>query len=123
MPNLNKDVLFLIFEELWEDSKSLFSCLMVNRIWCETVIPILWRNPWHFNIEYSKLFMIITFYLPHEILKKQEIEPPSVSCKSQLFDYLSYCRSINVEIINNIIYSETLNDQSILQEFCSLLIR
>src|SRR5438045_4036805 len=41
MPKLNKDILFLIFEELREDSKSLFSCLMVNRLWCETVISIL----------------------------------------------------------------------------------
>ncbi|CAG8694481.1 14391_t:CDS:1, partial [Rhizophagus irregularis] len=45
MAKLNKDILFLIFEELQVDSKTLFSCLMVNKIWCETVTPILWRNP------------------------------------------------------------------------------
>ena len=77
MPKLNKDILFLIFDALQEDSKTLFSCLMVDRLWCETAIPILWRNPWCYNINYrnkSSLYHIITFYLTddsREFLSKQ----------------------------------------------------
>ena len=70
MAKLNKDILFLIFEELQVDSKSLFSCLMVNKICCETVTPILWRNPWCYDINYSNknyLFMIIASYLSDDI--------------------------------------------------------
>src|SRR5438045_9458208 len=70
MSRLNKDILFLIFEEFHDDSKSLFSCLMVNRIWCETAIPVLWRNPWKYGINYSNkgyLFTIFTLYLPNKI--------------------------------------------------------
>ncbi|CAG8778662.1 17359_t:CDS:1, partial [Dentiscutata heterogama] len=26
---------------------NLFSCLLVNSHWCESVIPILWRHPFH----------------------------------------------------------------------------
>src|ERR1700761_586436 len=102
MSKLNKDILFLIFEELEVDSKSLFSCLMVNRLWCETVIPILWRNPWCYDIDYYNkdyLFIIIASYLSDnikEFLTEQGINLPSVSTKSLLFDYLSFCRSINV---------------------------
>ncbi|GBB99453.1 hypothetical protein RclHR1_35280001 [Rhizophagus clarus] len=33
MSRLNEDILFLIYEKLQNDSKSLFSCLMVNRLW------------------------------------------------------------------------------------------
>ncbi|UZO00044.1 uncharacterized protein OCT59_001298 [Rhizophagus irregularis] len=87
MSKLNKDILFLIFEELREDSKSLFSCLMINRLWCETAIPILWRNPWCYN----------------EFITNQEIQLPSGSNQSLLFDYFSYCRSVNVNIIKEII--------------------
>uniref|UniRef100_U9SJ23 Uncharacterized protein n=1 Tax=Rhizophagus irregularis (strain DAOM 181602 / DAOM 197198 / MUCL 43194) TaxID=747089 RepID=U9SJ23_RHIID len=58
MSKLNKDILFLIFEELKDDSKSLFSCLMTNRLWCEIVIPILWKI--------------------HESLTKQGIQLPLV---------------------------------------------
>src|SRR5438045_6860931 len=109
MSKLNKDILFLIFEEL-HDSKSLFSCLMVNKLWCETVIPILWRNPWCYDINYSNksyLFVIIASYLFHdhtkEFLTRQGIQLPSILHQSHLFDYLSLCRSINVNVINNVI--------------------
>src|SRR5271154_2440848 len=98
----NKDILFLIFEELQHDSKSLFSCLMVNRLWCETVIPILWRNPWRYNSNYnnkSYLFVTIAFYLSDdskELLTRQGIQLPPIPSQPLLFDYLSFCRSINV---------------------------
>jgi hypothetical protein len=110
MSKLNKDILFLIFEELKYDSKSLFSCLMVNRLWYETVIPVLWRNPWCYNnINYNNknyLLAIITFYLSDDIKKfltRQGVQLPSVSYQSLSFDYLSLCRSININTINRII--------------------
>ena len=74
MSDLNKNILFLLFDKLQSDSKSLFSCLLVNKLWCETVIPILWRNPWRYedNINYqekSSLYHIITLSLPNVIKK------------------------------------------------------
>jgi hypothetical protein len=107
---LNKDILFLIFEELQDDSKSLFSCLMVNRLWCETVIPILWKNPWCYKgINYSNkrsLFIIIVHYLSDnikEFVTEKGIQLSLAIHQSLLFDYLSFCRSINVDIIKSII--------------------
>jgi hypothetical protein len=70
MPKLNKDILFLLFEEFQDDSQSLFSFSMVDRLWCETVIPVLWRNPWKYNIDYrhkSSLYYIITSYLSDSV--------------------------------------------------------
>src|SRR5579871_1430436 len=109
MSRLNKDILFLIFEELQDDSKTLFSCLMVNRLWCETVIPVLWRNPWRYDIKHrnkSSLYCIIIFYLTaniKEVLTRQGVKLPPTSYKSLLFDYLSLCRSMNINVINEII--------------------
>jgi hypothetical protein len=133
MPILNKDILFLIFEELQDDSKSLFSCLMVNRYWCDTVIPVLWRNPWCYNsINYSNksyLFIIIACYLFDDIkefITNQRIRLPSGSKQPLLFDYLSFCRSINVNIINNIISigsSLAYNQFCMQQEFYYLFMR
>uniref|UniRef100_U9T9D3 F-box domain-containing protein n=1 Tax=Rhizophagus irregularis (strain DAOM 181602 / DAOM 197198 / MUCL 43194) TaxID=747089 RepID=U9T9D3_RHIID len=133
MAKLNKDILFLIFEELQEDSKSLFSCLMVNRLWCETVVPILWRNPWCYKgINYrnkNSLFIIISHYLIDDIkefITIQRIQLPSYSNQSLLFDYLSFCRSINVDTINNIISigsSLPYNQFFMQQEFYSLFMR
>jgi hypothetical protein len=132
MSNLNKDILFLIFEELQDDSKSLFSCLMVNRLWCETVIPILWRDPWCYDINYSNknyLFIIIASYFSDDIkesLTRQGIKLPSVSCQLLSFDYLSFCRSINVNTINIItsIGSPLVYNQFLLQqEFFDLFMK
>jgi hypothetical protein len=127
-----EDILFLIFGELKDDSKSLFSCLMVNRLWCEIVIPILWRNPWCYNINYFNkncLFLIIASYLSDDIkesLTRQEIQLPSFSHQSLLFDYLSFCRSINMRIINTLISTNGFpsNNHSLLQqEFYGLFMK
>ncbi|EXX53402.1 uncharacterized protein OCT59_012724 [Rhizophagus irregularis] len=132
MSKLNKDILFLLFEELRDDSKSLFSCLMVNRLWCETVIPVLWRNPWCYDINYHNknyLFTIIASYLSDDIkesLTRQGIQLPSFSYQQFLFDYLSFCRSINIAIINIItsIGSPLSYNQFILQqEFYGLFMK
>ena len=133
MSKLNKDTLFLIFEELQDDSKFLFSCLMVNRLWSETVIPILWRNPWNYKgIKYSNknyLFTIIAYYLPNdfkEFLTRQGTQLPLISYKSLLFDYLSFCKSINVNTINSIIStgsSSPYNQFLFQQEFYNLFMK
>jgi len=132
MFELNKDILFLIFKELQDDSKSLFSCLMANRLWCETVVTILWKNPWHYNINYKDkgyLFVIIASYLSNDIkefLTRQGIQLSSVSHKSLLFDYLSFCRSININNINAIIStgsSSAYNQFILQQEFYGLFMK
>ncbi|EXX60171.1 uncharacterized protein OCT59_017666 [Rhizophagus irregularis] len=125
MSKLIKDILFIIFNELQDNSKSLFSCLMVNRLWCENVIPILWKNPWCYNnINYynkNYLFMIIASYLSEDIkeyLMIHGIQLPSFSYQSLLFDYLSFCKSINTNVINIIISirNPKENNQLILQQ-------
>jgi hypothetical protein len=133
MSILIKDILLLIFEELQDDSKCLFSCLLVNKHWCETLVPVLWRNPWCYNgINYSNknyLFIIISYYLYDDIkefITNQKIQLPSIMYKSLFFDYLSYCRSINVNTINTIISigsSLAYNQFSMQQEFYSFLIK
>ncbi|GBC32222.1 hypothetical protein GLOIN_2v1764020 [Rhizophagus irregularis DAOM 181602=DAOM 197198] len=98
---------------------------MVNRLWCETVIPILWRNPWSYNdINYdnkSYLFAIIASYLPNDIkefLTRRGIQLPLVSCQTLLFDYMSFCSSINVNNISDITFigSSLVYDQFLLQQ-------
>jgi hypothetical protein len=115
MSNLNKDVLIYIFEELNDDQSSLHSCLLVNRFWCETVVPILWNDVWKFfedpdEIEkiskrmiekYKSLFKIILLYLPEKsrnFLMDQDIEIISTQEKP-LFNYINYIKSIKLNHI------------------------
>jgi hypothetical protein len=106
---------------------------MVNRLWCETVIPILWRNPWCYDgINYSNknyLFIIISYYLYNDIkefITNQKIQLSFAIQQSLLFDYLSYCRSINVNTINSVISigsSLTHNQFFMQQEFYYLFMK
>ena len=69
MLKLNKDVLLLILEELQDDNKSLYSCLLVNRTWCETTVSILWKIPGRIHLTgkaESILFNVILLHLSEE---------------------------------------------------------
>jgi hypothetical protein len=122
MAKLNKDILSTIFYEIFHeyDYNSLFSCLLVNKYWCETVIPILWKNPWRNQMkEYQKksLFNIIITFLTdesREILKEQKIEIPLEKTKKWIyFDYLTYCRTIiNFNLYDIIKYNIDYNNNN-----------
>ncbi|GES99310.1 hypothetical protein GLOIN_2v1765864 [Rhizophagus clarus] len=69
MYQLDKDILNLIFENL---KVNLYPCLLVNKTWCETIVPIIWKNPWndligslYFKREKSLLKVIVS-HIPDE---------------------------------------------------------
>ena len=95
MANLNRDVLYLIFEELQYDKNTLYSCLLVNRTWCETTVSILWKIPGRIHLTEkaeSKLFNVILLHLSEEsrdVLKDQGINNPiTETYKRPLFNYI-----------------------------------
>ncbi|GBC30857.2 hypothetical protein GLOIN_2v1777651 [Rhizophagus irregularis DAOM 181602=DAOM 197198] len=64
MSKLNRDVLYLIFEEFQDDENTLHSCLLVNKTWCEIIIPILWKNPWK-NLKREKEKSLLNVIISH----------------------------------------------------------
>ncbi|RIA84311.1 hypothetical protein C1645_832460 [Glomus cerebriforme] len=100
MSKLNEDVLHLIFEKLQYHKRThLFSCLLVNKTWCNIIIPILWKNPWKFLKKGKEMILlnVIISHLPQrfEYLKKPYKKPS--------FDYISCCSYYNLIEINNLI--------------------
>ena len=49
MSKLPADCLNGVFEYLEEDEATLRSCLLVNRLWCEVSVRILWRSIKNYN--------------------------------------------------------------------------
>ncbi|GES86362.1 hypothetical protein GLOIN_2v1764020 [Rhizophagus clarus] len=102
---------------------------MVNRLWCETVIPILWRKPWCYAIDYrnkNSLYSIITSYLPNDIKELLTKKGIRISSQSLAFDYLSFCKSINIKIIDEIISVGSLSEYNLFllqEEIYMFLIR
>src|SRR4051794_29232575 len=97
MAKFNEDVLLLIFEELQNDKKSLYSCLLVNRTWCKITIPILWKNPLKF-CNSKVLLNVILSNLSKEsrdILKNKEIDL-FTEIHQPLFNYISFWRYLNL---------------------------
>ncbi|RGB27085.1 hypothetical protein C1646_399911, partial [Rhizophagus diaphanus] len=98
------------------------------KIWCETVIPILWRNPWCYFINYKKnsLYSIITSYLSNDIKEYLRKKGILVSDRSLAFDYLSFCINIDIKIIDVIISvgsSSEYNKFLLQEEIYSFLIK
>jgi hypothetical protein len=96
-----------IFEFLEDDNKTLYSCLLVNRLWCKLSVRILWRkNIWDLqynSIKSTKVLGILISCLPNEskdLLYENKIFIPTPTTKAPLFDYASFCKFISIDEIN-----------------------
>ncbi|RIA89666.1 hypothetical protein C1645_824484 [Glomus cerebriforme] len=110
MSKLSKDVLYLILEEFQDDKKNLCSFLSVNKTWCKIIIPILWKNLWKYLKDEEKFLNVIISHLSKKSkneLKSKGINFMKNSYQKLLFNYIIFCRHLNLnnlnEIINNII--------------------
>ncbi|GBC04996.1 hypothetical protein RclHR1_00060009 [Rhizophagus clarus] len=108
MFKLNKDVLYLIFEELQDDKKTLYSSLSINKTCCEIIIPILWRNPWKYlakeNIKI--LFNVVISHLSDESKNKLKAHCNDFSTilyQKLLFNYISFCKHLDLNAIDRIV--------------------
>src|SRR6266536_3628927 len=117
---LNKDVLLLILEELQDDNKSLYSCLLVNRAWCETAVSILWKIPGRTHLTgkaESKLFNVILLHLSEESkdnLRNQGIDLFTETYRPPLFNYISFWRHLNLRLLESMIidYSKDIESNT-----------
>src|SRR5581483_12494321 len=109
MLKLNEDILLLILEELQDDSRSLYSCLLVNRTWCETTVSILWKIPGRILLtekSESILFNVILSHLSEESrdnLRNQGINLFTETYQSPLFNYISFWKHLNLQLLEIII--------------------
>jgi hypothetical protein len=109
MAKLNKDVLYYIFQNLHEIiitnekntyiyKKSLHSCLLVNKLWCEVMIPILWSYPYKYVYKDYLLLDIIISHLSDnsiELLKDKYIIAKNFQKQKLLFNYVKFCKYLN----------------------------
>ncbi|PKK66480.1 hypothetical protein RhiirC2_852853 [Rhizophagus irregularis] len=113
---LTADCLSEIFEYLEEDKFTLHSCLLVNRLWCNISVRVLWRNIWNFKHPCrrrslrvaSSIISTLFACLPNEskeLLFENNIcilPPTSIP---PLFNYAAFCKIISTHKINEMIFS------------------
>ncbi|PKK80784.1 hypothetical protein RhiirC2_723751 [Rhizophagus irregularis] len=97
LPNLCLRKIFECIEENEEDKPSLHSCLLVNRHWCQEVVPILWRSP---NAYMSK--QLVEVYIAclsdeeKQILNDNGLNLPPSTEIPPTFDYSKYRRVLHI---------------------------
>ncbi|CAG8599819.1 11792_t:CDS:1, partial [Scutellospora calospora] len=115
MSSLSADCLSIIFMNFHNDLKTLYYCLLVNSLWCATVIPILWSNPWKYQFELLPngslstdhkrfikverqsllLLMTLSAYLTNDTIRFLRNYGIRINFGPPLFNYLKYCRTLN----------------------------
>src|ERR1051325_6008573 len=109
MACLPVDCLNDILENLEEDKNTLCSCLLVNRLWCEVSVRILWRNIWSLRYGINRSSAILSTLvacLPNEskeLLHENKIFIPTPTSKPPLFDYVAFCRVLSVSEIGRVV--------------------
>ncbi|CAG8671500.1 13015_t:CDS:2, partial [Ambispora leptoticha] len=106
--SLSAECIQNIFLFLYEDTADLFSCLLVNRFWCQNSVALLWRRPWipgHSRNQESasKLIQIYVSCLPEEAKKNLikngiNFRTPSTPLA---FDYASFLRDLDYDQIES----------------------
>src|SRR2546421_225185 len=102
---LPADCLNEVFENLEDDKVTLHSCLLVNRLWCEVSVRILWRNIWNYSCRSDNILDTLIFCLPNEskeLLRKNEIFISTPS-KPLLFNYAAFCKVLSINGVNGMV--------------------
>ncbi|CAB4397767.1 unnamed protein product [Rhizophagus irregularis] len=108
MSQLNEDCFYEIFKNL--DSNSLYSCLLVSRLWCSISVRLLWRN----RLDYKTLLSC----LPNEsmdILRANNILVPTLI--TPFINYASFCKKFLLDEFFHSgikkIFNNELNDEKL----------
>lgn len=100
-PQLPADCLREIFEYLEENKVALHSCLLVNRLWFEVAVRILWRRIWNYDN-----FITLMSCLPSEskkILRENGINIITPTSKPPMFNYAAFCKDLSINRVDDII--------------------
>jgi hypothetical protein len=98
-----------VLELLKNDKDTLYSCLLVDRLFCKISVKILWRNIWNFklgSVASSKILSTLISCLPNEseyLLYKKKIIISTPTSKPPLFDYVSFCKSLSIDDISRMV--------------------
>src|SRR6266498_1826107 len=100
LTSLPRECIKDIFEAMYNDYKTLYSCLLVNRLFCKIIVPILWRNTWYFGYNDHIINSLSRTYFScladesKELIKNNNIDISPPTQHSPLFNYTEYCQYI-----------------------------
>ncbi|CAB4435866.1 unnamed protein product [Rhizophagus irregularis] len=118
LPYLTDDCIYYILQYLQNDHSTLFKCLLVNRFWCKSTIPLLYANPFASTTEKNYLItstLILCFNKAEILQLKNQLGLSQINNinfdnfdkeHKPLFEYpkyLKYLKNYDIFIINFVI--------------------
>ncbi|GBC06216.1 hypothetical protein RclHR1_00670008 [Rhizophagus clarus] len=110
MFQLHTDCLNEIFEYI-NDKGSLYSCLLVNRLWCKISVRFFWKDMENYT---TSNFNTLISCLPNEskeILSNNEIII-STPTLNPMFNYASFCKVLSIDRVYNKIEELLMNQEN-----------
>ncbi|PKC12324.1 hypothetical protein RhiirA5_411988 [Rhizophagus irregularis] len=101
MSKLPADCLSEIFKYFEEDQITLHSCLLVNRLWCEISVKLLWRDVWDYSTSNYDTLIACLPNESKEILYNNGIMVSTSNSKLPVFNYASFCKILSIDRIYN----------------------
>src|ERR1043165_4803714 len=96
MSQLSTDCINEILEYLEDDGIALFSCVLVNRLWCQVSVRILWRS--------IRNYVTLIGCLPKKskkVLRKNNVLTSILNSNNPIFNYASFCKKLSFHQVNN----------------------
>ncbi|GBC10275.1 hypothetical protein RclHR1_00950012 [Rhizophagus clarus] len=117
MPQLPGDCLNNIFEYLEDDKNTLYSCMFVNRLWCEASVEIFWRNGCDYSISNVNTLVACLPNESKENLYNNGITFLTSTTKIPIFNYASFCKVLSISYIHQKIEELFENQQMTQRQF------
>ncbi|RIA80994.1 hypothetical protein C1645_837727 [Glomus cerebriforme] len=113
-----------IIQHFRGDFSTLYSCILINRLWCRLTIPLLWENPFSNPNQNFHFIEIYLHYLNDDDKTKfnnHEIKINDFYSSDTLFNYPSFIKCLSTyEIVNSIlIWFNSKFNSSIYKKFKS----
>ncbi|PKY26736.1 hypothetical protein RhiirB3_442156 [Rhizophagus irregularis] len=99
----------MISENFQNDRISLYSCLLVNRSWCEAIVPLLWKIPGYILLTEKAENIIFNIILSHfseesrDVLMKKGIDLFTEIYQKPSFNYIHFWRHLDLHLFDRII--------------------
>ena len=94
-----------IIQYFYHDYNTLYSCILVNRLWCRLAIPLLWEDPFSIPTKnYSFIYIYLSSLNQYDKAKLREYGIIDDSINSNtLFNYPKFIKYLNTIKIRSFI--------------------
>src|SRR5687768_7147233 len=91
-----------IIQYLRNDLRSLYSCILVNRLLCQIAVPVLWEDPFFARYHEGRGSLLETYLLFLSDNDKTKLKEFGITINTQplfkkpLFDYPKFIKTFNI---------------------------